>query len=144
MRPVLPALALACAFAAASAASDDPASRIAEAVDIPVEEWRALAQGRTLTYRIDDEFFALERYAPTGDGVTLQLVDGTCLEGTWDYVEPIYCFYWRGAETACFRHARIGDTILIVQTENGVDTGFVQTMTGVSDVPLACAPVVGS
>lgn len=144
MRPALPVFALACALASAGFATDDPVSRIAEAVDIPVEEWREMAQGRTLTYRIDDEFFALERYAPSGDAVTLQLVDGTCLEGTWSYDAPIYCFDWRGAETACFRHARLGDAIMIIQTEDGVDTGFVQTMVGVSDVPLSCAPVVGS
>jgi len=45
--------------------------------DIPVEEWREMALGKTLTYMIGPEFFALERYAPTGNRVDLQLNTGS-------------------------------------------------------------------
>lgn len=149
MRLILPALALAWLAAAPAAAQSLPDAQatpeaLSEAADIPVEEWSAMAAGRTLTYRIGGELWAMERYAPAGNGVTLQFYDGTCLEGTWDYAAPLYCFHWDGDGTACFRHARLGEEILIIETLDGADTGSVQTMTGVSDTPLACGPAVTS
>lgn len=108
--------------------------------DIPVAEWTELAGGRTLTYTIGGEFWALERYHPGGSRVTLQFYDGSCLNGYWDYADPLYCFHWEGEGTSCFRHARLGDEILILETESGVETGALQNMTGVSDAPLACGP----
>jgi hypothetical protein len=118
--------------------------RTAEAKDIPVEEWIAMAAGRTLTYRIDDIFWAMERYEPGTNRVTLQLNDGSCMDGTWEYTAPHYCFHWNDVGTACFRHVRQGDETLIIETQDGVDTPMVQTMTGVSDIPLACGPAVTS
>ena len=118
--------------------------RIAQATNIPVEEWKAMAMGRTLTYRINGELWAFEHYHPGTNRVTLQLYDGTCLEGTWDYDAPHYCFHWETEGTACFRHARLGDEILIVETQGGVDTLLLQSMTAVTDLPLACGPAVTS
>jgi hypothetical protein len=140
MRPIAVLLAL----LLLPAASQSPAERIARAVNIPVEEWIAMATGRTLTYRINGEFWALEHYYPGTNRVTLQLFDGTCMQGTWDYAEPLYCFHWEGQGTSCFRHARLGDEILIVETQDGVDTPMTQSMTAVTDVPLACGPAVTS
>jgi hypothetical protein len=120
------------------AAATEPGAPIAGLVDIPVEEWSAMAAGRTLTYTIGGELWALERYQDGGDRVTLQFYDGTCLEGRWDYAEPLYCFHWEGEGTSCFRHARLGDEILVLETRDGVETGALQVMTGVSDTPLAC------
>ena len=114
------------------------------AEDIPVEEWIAMATGRTLTYRIDDRFWAMERYEPGTNRVRLQLNDGTCMDGTWDYSAPHYCFHWNEVGTACFRHVRQDGEILIIETRDGVDSPMVQTMTGVSDIPLACGPAVTS
>ncbi len=108
--------------------------------DIPVAEWRAMAEGRTLTYTIGGEFWALEHYTPGTDRVTLQFYDGTCLEGRWEFVAPLYCFHWEGEGTSCFRHARLGDEILVLETRDGAETGALQTMSGVSDAPLACGP----
>ena len=139
-----------CAFALIAALTTGPLAaqnlldRIDQAVDLPVEEWSEMAAGRTLTYRIDGVFWALERYHPDGNRVTLQIADGTCLEGVWDYNEPHYCFYWERDGTACFRHTRLDDEIVIIQTEDGVDTGLLQTMTAVSDIPLVCGPAVTS
>jgi hypothetical protein len=127
-----------------AAAGQSVAERIAEAVDIPVEEWAALAAGRTLTYRIDGDFWAMERYEPGSNRVTLQFNDGSCLIGTWDYTEPLYCFHWEGEGTSCFRHARSDGEILIIETRDGIETGALQVMTGVSDIPLACGPMVTS
>ena len=112
--------------------------------DIPVAEWRAMASGRTLTYRINGELWALEHYYPGTNRVTLQLYDGTCMQGTWDYSDPLYCFHWEGQGTACFRHVRVDDRILIIESRDGADTPMTQDMTAVTDVPLACGPAVVS
>ena len=122
------------------AASQSPAERIARAEDIPVEEWKAMAMGRTLTYRINGELWAFEHYHPGSNRVTLQLYDGSCLHGTWDYAEPLYCFHWEGQGTSCFRHARLGDEIIVIESLDGVDAPMTQSMTAVTDTPLSCGP----
>jgi hypothetical protein len=118
--------------------------RIARAENIPVEEWKAMAMGRTLTYRINGELWAFEHYHPGTNRVTLQLYDGSCLQGTWEYAEPLYCFNWEGQGTSCFRHARVDGGIVIVETQDGQDTPLTQDMSGVSDLPLTCGPAVTS
>ena len=143
MRPIH-AAAVAAMLLALPAASQSPAERIARAADIPVEEWRAMAMGRTLTYRINGEFWAMEHYTPGSNFVTLQLYDGSCMQGTWDYAAPHYCFHWDGQGTSCFRHARLGTGILIIETQEGADTPLTQSMTAVTDTPLACGPAVTS
>lgn len=142
MRALLTFLLLAQALPAA--ALDPFIDRIGEAVDIPAGEWTAMAAGRTLTYQIDGTLFAREHYYPGSDHVTLQLADGHCLEGTWSYTAPHYCFYWEGEPPACFRHARLDQEILVIQTEDGADTPVIQRMTGVTDLPLFCGPAVTS
>jgi hypothetical protein len=144
MRPRFAALIAALALALPLAAAEPQPRSHPEATDIPVEEWTAMAMGRTLTYRIDGALWALEHYYPGTNRVTLQLYDGTCMQGTWDYSAPIYCFHWEGEGTACFRHARRGDEILIIETQDGNDTPGVQMMTAVTNVPLACGPAVVS
>lgn len=148
MRPLTLAAALLLAAvlppALSAAAQDQSASGIAGAKNIPVEEWRSMASGRTLTYKINGEFWAMEHYTPGSNQVTLQINDGSRLQGTWDYHAPLYCFHWDGQGTACFRHARLGDKILIIETQDGQDTPMLQLMTNVSDTPLACGPAVTS
>ena len=143
MRPIT-AVLVAIVLLVLPGASQTPAERIARAVDIPVEEWSAMAMGQTLTYRINGTFWALEHYYPGTDRVTLQLYDGTCMQGRWDYVEPLYCFYWEGQDTSCFRHARIDGEILIIESRDGMDTAMTQSMTAVTDIPLTCGPAVTS
>jgi len=127
-----------------AASQTAPENRLAQARDIPVEEWRDMAMGRTLTYRINGELWALEHYFPGGNAVALQLFDGTCMVGTWDYEAPLYCFHWEGQGTSCFRHARLGSEILVIETVDGEDTAMTQEMTGVSDAPVSCGPPVTS
>jgi hypothetical protein len=150
MRPTLFLLALLAPFAAM--AEDPPridapdrvevspgqAGGITDARDIPVEDWIAMTDGRTLTYRIDGVFFALEHYYSHSNHVTLQTGDGRCLQGTWDYQAPRYCFYWENEAPACFRHVRQGSQILIIETKDGQDTAMTQLMSGVSDAPVTC------
>jgi hypothetical protein len=141
---VLSAPAVAALLLLLPAASQTPAERIARAVDIPVEEWVTIASGHTLTYEINGEFWALEHYTPGSNQVQLELYDGTCMTGTWDYSDPLYCFHWDGQGTSCFRHARLGEEILIIESRDGQDTPMTQLMTGVTDTPLACGPAVTS
>lgn len=143
MRRLAIALLVLALLPGASQTAPQPAPQAA-ATDIPVEEWRAMAIGRTLTYRIDGELWALEHYFPGGNIVALQLYDGTCMQGTWEYVAPLYCFHWDGQGTSCFRHARRGSEILVIETVDGVDTAMTQEMTGVSDAPVSCGPPVTS
>jgi hypothetical protein len=97
-----------------------------------------MAGGRTLTYRIDGALWALEHYTPGTNRVQIELYDGTCMSGTWDYVAPLYCFHWDGQGTSCFRHARLGDEILIIEASGADGPPATQAMTAVSDAPLAC------
>jgi len=137
MRPKLAAALIALTpLAAAATESADPGA--ARALDIPVEEWAAMASGRTLTYAIGGAFWAIEHYYPGTSRVSLQFYDGTCLNGTWEYEAPLYCFHWEGEGTSCFRHVRVDDEILILETRDGV--GGQQVMTGISDIPFACGP----
>jgi len=106
--------------------------------DISLEDWRKMAMGKTLTYKIGPDFFALERYATSGNRVDLQLNTGECLAGTWSHSNNTYCFDWGDTRAACFRHIRNGDTILIVQMDNGQETTNIQQMTQISDAPLSC------
>jgi hypothetical protein len=142
MRPN--AAVLAVLLLALPGASQSPSERNAAAANIPVEEWTAMATGRTLTYRINGEFWALEHYYPGTNRVTLQLYDGRCMQGTWDYAEPLYCFHWEGQGTSCFRHARLDSEIVIIESQDGADTPMTQSMTAVTDVPLSCGPAVTS
>ncbi len=138
MRSLLAAalIALPClAFAAESG----PAP-IGGLTDIPQEEWTRMSAGRTLTYTIGGEFWAREHYAPDGNGVTLQFYDGMCLDGTWSWRDGLYCFDWRNEGVSCFRHARLGSEILVLETRDGVETGAIQVMSGVSDLPVSCGP----
>ena len=117
----------------------NPVDAQTEIIDIPPEEWRELALGRTLTYRIDGNFFAIERYSRTGNFVEHQLANGECLAGTWNHQGNAYCFNWDSGNPACFRHTRHGGRIIIIQLENGVDTELTQEMTAIGDAPLSCS-----
>ncbi|MEM8657575.1 MAG: hypothetical protein AAF813_07050 [Pseudomonadota bacterium] len=108
--------------------------------DISVEEWRDMVQGRTVTYNAGGQFWANEVYHPSTNHVMIQVADGTCMEGTWSYERGTYCFAWIDAPTSCFRHVREGGEILIIPIVDGAPAGSVQTVAGVSDIPLKCGP----
>lgn len=144
MRRLDIALFLAVVTLLPAASQTPPEDQSAGPTDIPVEEWRAMAMGHTLTYRINGEPWAMEHYFQGSNAVALQLYDGTCMEGTWDYEAPLYCYHWAGQGTSCFRHTRLGSKILVIETLDGEDTGGTQEMVGVSDAPVSCGPPVTS
>ncbi len=141
-RPVPLAAALLALALALPLQAGTPFERVPEGQDIPLADWEAMAAGRTLTYRLlDGTLFAREHYHPGSNNVTLEFSDGTCTRGTWEHVEPRYCFHWEHNGTVCFRHVRYGSSALIIQvTEDGQDTSMFQLMTEVSDTPLVCGP----
>jgi hypothetical protein len=129
-------------LAGPAVAQDEAPLPIQGATDIPPEEWTDMAMGRTLVYRIEGKLWAYEHYYPKTNHVTLQLYDGSCMQGTWDYTAPFYCFYWDIEGTACFRHARKQDEILIIEAIPGDSPPLVQKMTAVTDMSLSCeAPI---
>ncbi len=107
--------------------------------DIGQAEWSDLTSGRTLSYSIDGEIWAREYYDPNSDRVVLKLNDGTCMNGRWEFSEPLFCFHWDESGTACFRHVRFGDEILVLETDNGVENGAVQVVEGISNLAPDCS-----
>jgi hypothetical protein len=136
----LPCLLVAALLATAlpAGAQDAAPPDLDGAEDIPVEEWSTMATGRTLVYRINGALWAFEHYHPDSNRVTLQLYDGSCMEGTWDYAAPHYCFHWDVEGTVCFRHARRDGEILIVEARRDDGMPLLQKMTEVTDIPLSC------
>ena len=125
--------------------TDDVPSQVdPTAQSIPQEEWRRMVRGRTVTYRIGPDLWAYERYAPRGNGVEIQLMDGTCMTGRWTYKEGAYCFNWNSELNSCFQHLRTEDEILIVPIVDGESMGAVQTVSGISDLPITCGPTLSS
>lgn len=106
--------------------------------DIAPEEWREMVEGHSVTYNIGGAFWAREAYDPASNAVVIRMADGSCLEGTWNWAEGVYCFAWRGQGTSCFRHVRRGDDILIIPMVDGLPSGAIQTVAGVSDLPVSC------
>jgi len=106
--------------------------------DIPPQEWREMVVGHSVTYHIGGAFWAREAYDPASNAVVIRMADGTCLEGTWSWTEGEYCFAWRGEGTSCFRHVRQDGEILIVPMVDGQPSGDVQTVAGVTDLPVTC------
>jgi len=130
--------------ASARAATDDPPGEIfPTAKAIPEAEWRRMVRGRTVTYRIGPDLWAFERYAASGNGVEIQLMDGTCMTGRWTFEDGAYCFNWTSELNSCFYHLRTEDQILIVPVVDGGEAA-VQTVSAISDLPLTCGPTLSS
>ena len=120
-------------------AADDGADPSSLSGLIEEPEWREIAAGRTVTYTVDGEFFALERYPESGNAVSIQMWDGQCRTGHWSYVATgEYCFFWESLEPVCFIHRRNGAQIEILRVIDGALTGDVQILSAVSDAPLSC------
>ncbi len=75
-------LAICAIIAALPGAAWSQSQETQDVVDIPLEEWRAITDGRTLTYRINGAFWALEHYHAGTNRVTLELENGACSSGS--------------------------------------------------------------
>lgn len=119
---------------AAPLAAEDPGPL----EDIAPAEWREMVDGHSVTYHIGGAFWAREAYDTASNAVVIRMADGTCLEGTWSWTDGEYCFAWRGEGTSCFRHVRSEGEILIIPMVDGAPAGDIQTVAGVTDLPVTC------
>ncbi|MGF1657998.1 MAG: hypothetical protein ACFCUS_01035 [Rubrimonas sp.] len=128
---------LAAAFAAASFAAAAPAQEAGDA-PIPLEEWRAMTAGKTLSYEIDGAFWGREYYHADRDVATFVTRDGDCVTAPWVYAEGLYCFSYRGME--CFRHIRRDGRIFVAPLSGGAE----QEVRRIEVAPLSCEPPLSS
>ena len=109
----------------------------AEGRDLSPEEWQALVGGRTVWYRISGEVWGREGYRGAPGQVTFQFPDGECLEASWTYSEPWFCFDFGealgGGPPHCFRHLRHGDRLWALSR-----TGEPQSIDRIDATPLTC------
>ena len=129
------AMSLAAGAQAESASLPDANTLLAEGVDIPLAEWRALTRGRTVWYFDAKGLFGREHYRAGSDEVTFQLPGGACLEASWRRDGPLYCFDFRDGPPHCFRHLRFHGEVWVL----GVG-GAVQKVERIDRAPLACGP----
>lgn len=142
---VIPALVLVACAGLTAQAQEPFAKPLPEDVqDIAPAEWRDMVRGRTVTYLIGGAVWAQEAYGRHGNGVSIKLADGTCMEGVWEHTGTAFCFAWTGGEYSCFRHVRVDDEILIIPVQDGEPAGTVQSVKQISDLPLACGPALTS
>lgn len=110
----------------------------AEERAVPLEEWRALTDGRTVVYHLDGELWGREFFHPGGGRATFLFRDGACMTGAWTYADGLYCFAYSGLD--CFRHLR-RDGRLVIVPEGG---GATQTVEAIESAPISCGPALSS
>lgn len=129
------ALILALALASSPVSSDEllPGDE-----PVPLAEWRALTEGRTVWYAIDGEHWGREYFHPDRDSATFMTRDGACVTAPWAHAEGLYCFYYTGME--CFRHVRRDGRLVILPLSGG----GAQEVERIDDAPLSCEPPLSS
>lgn len=128
---------------AVAPASADPAAEVASPAGPPptvggevyfdAESWRALVEGKTLTYRASGGLMGREYYVPNSNRVVFVYFDGRCYDGSWTETDGVFCFAYDGE--FCFHHLRRGGK-LIAREMNGAE----QIVTSITDETLACTP----
>ena len=108
-------------------------------VPIPLEEWRAMVEGRTVWYSLDGEHWGKEYFHPGKSSATFLARDGQCVTAPWVYAEGVYCFAYAGMH--CFRHVRRGEEIVVIPIEG---EGGEQTVERIDDAPISCEPPLSS
>lgn len=115
--------------------------RLAAEPIITFESWRALTRGKTVVYEIDGETFGYERYLG-GNKVTIQLDDGSCIDGTWYMEQTAFCFDWEGGPLNCFNHKQLDGEIYVIGLNNGVETADIQKVSRIANIPVTCGPAL--
>ena len=116
-------------------------AQLAQATNISVDEWRALTKGKTVVYEVGGETIGYESYLGGGN-VTIQLDDGSCIDGTWYMEQAAFCFDWQGGPLNCFHHKRLDGMIYVVGLRNGVETPDIQKVSRIADLPVSCGPAL--
>jgi hypothetical protein len=131
------ALALICALAPVAGQAETLAETLATAPEITESAWREMTAGKTVVYQVYGMANGLEHYG-SGQNVTFELEDGSCLDGTWYMKGTAFCFDWPGEGLNCFRHRQVGDDIYVV----GLNSGGIQLVDRIDNTPLSCGPAL--
>ena len=135
------ALALLALWPAGLAAQSLPEA-LATAPEIPFEDWQAMTAGKTVVYSIDGETYGYEHYSPTGNAVKIRLENGTCIDGTWFMQGSAFCFDWQGGPLNCFHHKQLNGTIYVIGLRGAEESGDIQKVSRIADIPVACGPAL--
>ncbi len=134
-------LALLLALFPAVASAQSLLERLSAASNISFKEWQNLTAGKTVVYQIEGETYGYETYRGNGN-VTIQLSDGSCIDGTWFMQQAAFCFDWQDGPLDCFHHKRLDGVIYIVGLENGVEFDSIQEVSRIIDTPVTCGPAL--
>lgn len=103
---------------------------------IPFAEFRALTDGKTLYFELEDgQLWGREYYVPGTQDSVFVFADGECFEGYWTYDETYYCYHYRD-QPSCWLHFWEGGQIKVESA-----TGMRQVVGKIVDrEPLSCEP----
>ena len=113
-----------------------------EGASVPLENWRALTDGRTVWYYFPEGLWGREAYRGLGGAeaegaVVFEHRSGACLSGDWRYLAEaeLYCFDFQDGRTHCFRHLRWQERLFAVSL-----SGDVQEVKRIDGAALTCGP----
>ncbi len=140
IRFLLPLLLFATPVAAQELAPPPPADLAEAGRDIPLSEWLARVEGRTVWYYTDNNLWGREYYHPGAGYVTFQYWTGECRQARWSFADGVYCFDFRDEIEHCFRHLSHDGDIWALPT-NG---GKAQAVIYIDESRLDCGPAPSS
>ena len=111
----------------------------AEEVPIGPGEFREFAEGWTLYFERNGEFFGSESFEPDG-AVRWRYRDGSCVEGNWRPHGAQICFLYDSQQendVLCWRMLR-DEEGLLARLLNGDNQGLELRITGRDKKPLLC------
>ncbi len=135
------ALALILALAPGALLAQSLPEMLSGAANISFEDWQAMTDGKTVVYEIGGKTYGYESYREKRH-VTIRLDDGSCLDGTWFMDQAAFCFDWQGGPLNCFHHKRLNGEIYVIGLDNGVETGDIQKVSRIANIPVACGPAL--
>lgn len=121
---------IACLFALPAAAEEVP---------VGPTEFREFAEGWTLYFERDGQFFGSESFEPGGT-TRWRYRDGSCVDGNWRSRGAQICFLYDSQvedEVLCWRMLRDGDG-LMARLLNGENQGLELRITRRDKKPLLC------
>ena len=135
------AAALLLALSTCAAHAQSLPEQLAPLPNISFKDWRNLTLGKTVVYEINGETFSYEIYNG-GSSVTIQLENGSCIDGTWFMEQSAFCFEWIDGPLNCFNHKRLGEDIYVIGLENGVETTDIQKVARIDNIAVSCGPAL--
>ncbi len=112
--------------------------RVEAGTHISQTEWYDLTIGKTVIYQSFGLESGREYYPPSGNTIFYQTIVGTCMEGTYSYDAPSFCFQWQGNDLACFDQKWVENEIYIISKQNG----GIHFVADIIEAPFRCAPAL--